>query len=180
MAMEDILKISYSRKRKVISTILNLYLFNQIKSPEFKDGKEIITSNYAIAFQNGSYNDSENELIFEFFQLISDKLTKKQKHALYFMLCSNATFVIMSGLEVGEEQRTDHLIRIHSKIFYSFVDNKSLHPHMNNFLHFVADFNSMFEIGSDKTISKIKYNSIIRNKIKEIQRFEIENQLYLD
>ena len=180
MAMEDILKISYSRKRKIISKILNLYLFGQVESPEFRDGKAIITSKYALGFQDGSYNDAENELIFEFFQLISDKLTKKQKHALYFMLCSNATFVFLSGIEVGEEQRTDHFIRLHSKIVYSFVDNKSLHPHMNNFLHFVADFNSLFEISSDKTISKIKYNSIIRNKIKEIEKFELKNHMYLD
>lgn len=185
--MQESLSISKQRKRKVVSTILNLYLFDELETPKFEVTENIlkkkVTSVIGLNFLKGGYSDLKNEKIFDFFSNISQRFPEDIKEDIYFLMCFNAHFHFNKNLKLlatlnpqsAEEGKIDLGIedtRIHSEIYFHFVKNPGLIDIMNDFLYFLADFHSFLEVDSQNHITKKSYQSAIRMKLKQIDKYE--------
>ena len=194
--MQESLSISKQQKRTVVSTILNLYLFDELEPPKFEVTENVLkkkaTSIIGLNFLKGGYSDLKNKRIFEFFLNISQRFSENMKEDIYFLMCFNSQFHFNKNLkllatlnpQLDEGKKIDLGIedmRIHSEIYFHFVKNPELIDIMNDFLYFLADFHSFLEVDSQNYITRKSYQSAIREKLKQIDRYErVQNDIIQD
>ncbi len=182
--MIDTLKIEEQQKRKVVVSILNLYLFDNIDTPKFKsiDGKlkTTVTSNFALSFNPQNYSDRQNPMLFEFFLQISQSLPYDLKQDIYYMMSVNSFYIFNKSIKMMENSYngiTDDFwvksLKIESEVFHHFVSNPGLIDLMNDYLYFLSNFTSDLILDEKNQITKSLYYAIIRDKVKEINSREV-------
>lgn len=186
--MQETQSNTQQRKTLVVSSILNLYLFENLETPHFEklenQLKKKVTSPYALHFLNNEYS-KEDELIIEFLWELSNVFPENLKFEIYTILLTHIpfqnfrNFKLLDTLNKSTLANPIHLLEvdleIHNQIRKNFIENNGSTPITNEFIFFLANFKSSLEIDNQNYITLNNYNYVIQEKIAEIERLEDHN-----
>jgi len=168
-------KISDYRKKKLVSALLNLYLFDTIEKPDFKEIDDILSVRVPNERMKTIISTDKNYRAFyiNYLQKVYDLLPLNMKNDLYLIMLINSYFAGVMMFAVEFSQSNEVLEKFNQEIFESlFLENKQ-HPSINSFLYFLTDFRKFFIQSDGNIISKKQYNHIVRAQINELNSFEI-------
>lgn len=185
MAMKDTLVITKQRKINVITSLLNLYLFGEIETSEFKliniKLQKEVTSHFALHFLKEGFQRND-EKVLDFCKLIYQKFPENIKWDLYTMLLVNSRYdfyrnlALLDVLMNSSIEAPIDLWKVDAKnnldIENQFIKNNGVSPIMNEFLIFLFNFNDKLIIDKNGCIAKTNYRNIIRQKLMEIEAQE--------
>lgn len=165
--MEIEIKVSSYYQKKVISSILNLFFFNDIKNPSFKivDGKEvfIICDNFKKIIKG----EDINEKIDYFFSRFQSSTPDKLKNKTLSMMIYRPSYMIDLALFLNFRTDIEKLNEENLKILKSLFRGNSIHPLVKEFIGDIIMIEEEYNIYNEDYITRESYDVILKSQFNK-------------